>query len=144
MAKPVRKKLRIDWKKRDVEYCQNVEKLAKEILSSSDYPVQLTITGLSKRLNFQHMVNKTPHRIPKTLKMLKNYAENTEEFIVRRINYVTESFVKENIYASKSAILTKVRVSKPTLVQLPKVQTALDKSFAKLEKLKNSGFISKK
>jgi hypothetical protein len=132
---------RIDWKRRDEELSTQAERMALEMLNSSDKPIQVTVTGIAKRLQFAYIVSKRPDCIPKTIKILHKYAESTEEFIARRVRYATDCFIREKISVPRWKILIRAGVTKPALVQLPKVQEAIIESAIRISKAQDSGWI---
>lgn len=130
---------RINWAERDVELAAKADVLANEFLTSPDYPVRVTITGIAKRLKFAYLVVKRPDCIPKTIEILKKNAESTEDFIARRILYATDCLISEKVPAQLWMVLNRAKVSRPSLIKLPKVQIALAKSKEKLETAYYSG-----
>jgi hypothetical protein len=132
---------RIDWKRKDEELFTQTEQMALEMLNSSDKPIQVTVTGIAKRLQFAYIVSKRPDCIPRTIKVLHKYAESTEEFIARRVRYATDCFVREKISAPRWKILIRACVTKPALVQLPKVQEAIAESVSRISNAHDSGWI---
>ncbi|HEY0460541.1 MAG TPA: TnsD family Tn7-like transposition protein [Pyrinomonadaceae bacterium] len=135
---------RINWADRDNELSVKADNLAKEFFLSSDYPVKVTITGIAKRLKIAYLVVKRPDCIPRTIKVLQKNAESTEEFIARRILYVTDCLIKEKRTPPLWLVLNRAKVSNPKLVKLPKVQEALLISKKKFEIAESSGWKNKK
>jgi hypothetical protein len=135
-----KKDFRIDWKSKDFDFSQKVEILALEMLNSKEKPVRVTITGLSKRLGFHYLINKRPECIPNTIEILKKYAESTEEFIVRRVQFAANKIVKDNITASYTDLIIKSGLMKPHLIQLPKVQEALKRALIHIKENDYGGF----
>jgi len=132
---------RINWAERDLEFAAKANVLAKKFLTSPNYPVRVTVTGIAKRLKIAYLVSKRPDCIPKTIKNLKTNAESTEEFIARRILYATDCLISERVAAQPWMVLNRAKVSRPTLIQLPKVQIALVRSKEKLERAYYSGSV---
>lgn len=135
-----KRKIYVDWKKRDVFFSIKTENLALELLKNSGKPIRVTKTGLAKRLNFAYIVRKRPECIPKTIKTLEKYAESTEDFIARRIRFVAGCFIQERIQASYWQLIMRAGVIKPHLLHLPKVKAAINDSLNQIKNLSNSGW----
>lgn len=130
---------RINWAERDIELAAKADILAKEFLTSPNYPVRVTVTGIARRLKIDYLVVKRPDCIPKTIETLRKNAESNEEFIARRIIYATDCLISERVAAQTWMVLNRARVSTSHLISLPKVQTALAISKEKLETAYYSG-----
>lgn len=134
------KENRIDWKKRDEELSLAVKQLALELLNSPNKPIRISITSLAKRLKFAYLVDKRPECIPKTIRTLKKYAESTEEFIARRIYFAANYFIHEKKSAVYWQLIAKAHVQVPHLIQLPKVQKAINDSLIKIQNFRERGW----
>lgn len=134
------RKYRIDWKNKDKELSIKTKNLALELLNSSDKPIRVSTTCLAKRLNFHYLVIKRPECIPNTIKTLKKYAETTEDFIARRIYHTAECFINEKKAATYWQLIMRANVLAPHLIQLSKVQKAIEESLIKIDKFRNLGW----
>lgn len=93
-------------------------------------------------MKIAYLVTKRPNCIPSTIEVLRKYAESTEDFIARRIRYVTDCFIKEKVIATSWQVLNRAKVSRPRLLKLPTVQEAVRISTARLENFRVSGWQS--
>lgn len=136
-----RQPTRVNWEERDKILCAKVKELTKQILNSSGKPVRITVYGISTTLKFAYIIRRKPELLPKTNQVLRKNAESIEEFIVRRIRFVEESFKQERNEASYWKLLSRANVMSPRLIKLPKVQMALGESLKRLEQAKISGWV---
>jgi hypothetical protein len=131
---------RIDWVSRDDKLSNQVYEVAKRLLSAPGYPIWISKTFLAKTLKIHHIVTKRPECMPKTLDALNLNSETNEEFIARRIRFVTDCFIQEKIRASYWKILMRARVIRPKLVNLPKVQEAIKESLERIGCAESKGW----
>jgi hypothetical protein len=143
--KPTRRKItdkdnRINWKEKDNELSIKAETIALEMLNSTGKPVRVSVTGVAGKLSIAYLVNKRPDCIPKTIQILKKYAESTEEFIVRRLRFSTDCCIKEKFPAADWQLMIRASVMKPHLVQLPKVQKEIAESLKRIKVTHENGW----
>lgn len=86
---------RIDWKERDIKYL-NMAKLKYEYLISSDIPVQITKSSLTKSLGIQTNIEKRIDKLPLTKEFIQEKSETIEEFQIRRCKKTVDNLILNN------------------------------------------------
>jgi hypothetical protein len=102
--------------------------------------VKISVTGIANKLGIAHVVSKRPECIPKTIQILKKYAESTEEFIVRRVRFLADSFIREKTLVTYTQLIKRAHLMQPHLLQLPKVQHEIIASLSRIKDAYDSGW----
>lgn len=79
---------RIDWIRRDVELSKLVEQTCREMLLSEDCkPIRIRFTTVAKKVGKLRLLGNNKEKLPKTVAVMNQYIESTEQFQIRRIKW---------------------------------------------------------
>lgn len=82
----LRKSTRRDWENIDNVWFSKLSNLIPQVLRE-DPPVRVSVAELERRVNRRGWILKRQHRMPKTMTLLKQTIEKTEDFQFRRIQW---------------------------------------------------------
>lgn len=96
---------RVDWGERDMIMYEEVKKAVESLLNAPGKPIRITKRAIAKKLN-PEVVNKNwllnkLNFLPKTKAYLDNAMESREAFLLRRVNWVAEEFIREGVIPTK-------------------------------------------
>jgi hypothetical protein len=94
----------VDWGSRDRDAAKIVERVASCIREISDPPLRVSKTEIIKRLDLGASFDWTIRKLPLTTKALEQCVESVEDFLLRRIELVTECCRKEGITPMRSVL----------------------------------------
>ena len=126
-----------DWNQIDLELSEKVSQVCREILSSS-LPVRVCITEIIKRTGHQAWIDKRRKKLPLTSKIIDENLETLEDFIIRKIKWAKEEFIKRKKIPSKLQFQVTAVIRNQTAFNSPKVQTALQDALTEIEESLNS------
>ena len=86
--------MRVDWEKRDSEIADRSKKEIQRILSA-DKPERVTLGRVGKTLRILPIIEQHLE-LPKTRRLLDEFAETIEDFQIRRARAVVEQLIAQN------------------------------------------------
>lgn len=122
---------RVDWLKRDSQLAAAVKELAQQMKDAPSRPVWLTKTAITRKLGCYTLIQKEIDKLPLTALVLSEVVETQVEYAIRRLEWATECFRRENIYPPRWQLLTRASL-KPNTVALPCVQQAIEVALKSL------------
>jgi hypothetical protein len=87
---------RVDWEQRDKETADQIEKIAKAILSENGKPIRVSINEIGRRLGKVSFLYKNLMKLPRTRAALNKVVESVEKFQIRRIKHATSCLRRTN------------------------------------------------
>lgn len=103
---------RVNWKNRDQEMFEKVQKATKEIKYRSGKPKRVTVKSIGDAIGEKALLEQQLHRMPKTKMFIDGIRESEKDFRLRRVKHVIEeiSIAGEEIIAWK--VLRKANIKK--------------------------------
>jgi len=114
----------VNWHKRDIEVSAAVRTAAEELKSKTGKPERASKTAIASNSGYLALIQKQLDRLPLTAETLAEVVETTEEFVVRRVQWVAECFKQEGISPKKWQIINQAHI-KPYIAEMPKVKEAI-------------------
>lgn len=87
---------RVDWVFIDEYTREQVKKVISEILTNNSNPIRLTRAEISRRIEKPNLIEYSLEKLPKTKHLLQKFIETTDEFQIRRINWIVDNMDREN------------------------------------------------
>lgn len=100
---------RIDWKKRDQEYLEQVQSIVSELNSIPGKPQKITPFRISKILGQKNIFTKIPDKIPATMTYLTQ-ACNKDNYITRTFTWAAERLRQKGQVLTRNNILRKAAI----------------------------------
>ncbi len=129
--KPKGPKIMIDWKKRDIDLAAEIKVVVERLKSVPGRPVRISKSAIAKEMGQLGNIFKHPDRIPATIRSISEQCETIEDYAIRRIWWVVETYRQENRHLSMTLLKLRAAVS-PKIAAIPKVKTALNDAFLNL------------
>jgi hypothetical protein len=85
----------VNWKERDKELAEIVQKTAQKLIESQTRPKRITKTAIGKEANCLSLLQVKLDKFPLTAKALEKAVETTENFAIRRIHWAA-NYLNEN------------------------------------------------
>lgn len=81
-----------DWNKIDIELAPAVEATAKRITEAPGRPTRISLAAIMREVGHKSWLEFSPHKLPLTSKVLEDYLESVEEFLIRRVRWAEDCF----------------------------------------------------
>nr|WP_285891037.1 TnsD family Tn7-like transposition protein [Mesobacillus subterraneus] len=88
-------KQRIDWLKVDNEMLGPVRSAINNIFKYDGKPIRVTRAEISRRVENPNIIEYSLNKLPKTREVISSFIESTEEYQIRRINWVFDNWKKD-------------------------------------------------
>lgn len=115
---------KLDWKMIDVEIYKKVEKVCKEIKDIKESPTRITISEIKRRIGNKVWLDKRHEKLPLTKKLIDENLESREYFMLRKVKWTKEFYIKSNKIPTLSQFKTKACLKNLTFINSIKVQKA--------------------
>ncbi|GAB6513233.1 TPA: TnsD family transposase [Bacillus cereus] len=86
---------RVNWKKRDTELLNRVQKVVRNWDKDADKPIKITVTSIGRKINELSLLQKKADKIPKTMEYIRKVSEDTVSFQKRRVEFTIEKLKQE-------------------------------------------------
>lgn len=123
----------LNWKKIDKELSEEIETICKEILSSKEFPIRVSITEITKRSGRKVWIDKRAEKLPETSSIIDKYLETLEDFMFRKVVWITEKFIEEKKVPSINQFKRRAILNNKTSDMSENVQRAIRESLIKIE-----------
>lgn len=114
---------KVDWKSIDKRLSEKVGKACKEIYSIKSFPVRVSMSEVIRKTDEVSWLNKRKKKLPLTNELLEQNLESLEDFMIRKIVWAKEYFIKEK----------KI----PTLPQMKRKAVLMNSTSKKSSKIAN-------
>jgi hypothetical protein len=114
----------------DVHIADTVKSAARILLSDPGRPKRITTTKIKMHVPELIQLLRKPDNIPLTLQALQEVVETREAFAVRRVKYITQNCLEEQVFPPKWKIIEQANLY--SLLHIPQVQQALEETIAVL------------
>ncbi len=122
-----------DWRRIDDELSKEVEQACKEILSSRNPILRVSITEIIKRVGNQSWLEKRDKKLPKTTQVINRYSENLENFMLRKIDRVEKKFIAEMKVTSRSLFIARARLKNETSRNSLQIQNSINAAVERIK-----------
>ncbi len=118
--------LDVDWDSRDEQTIKTVKEVVKRLKQDTNRPTWISRTAIANSLPHpaSAWVKRHLKRLPKTAKVLAELSETREEFAVRRVQWVADSFRQENTIPQRWQLVRRAGL-RPDIRELPLVKQAI-------------------
>lgn len=130
-----RNKETLDWKRIDEELSAEVENICDEILNIKTFPVRVCITEIISRSGYKTWLEKRGKKLPLTNELMSQKLESLEDFMIRKINWAKEEFLREGKIPTKPQFEIKAVVRNKTSRESEKIQSAINEALKGLRNL---------
>lgn len=127
----------INWAAEDNKLAEAIKEAALSI-RMMEPPVRASLSEIIRRVGNRSWIERDLGKLPLTNENLKLYVESTEDFLIRKIEYIADYFYKERIVPSRSTLESRAGIKDRQAGKTAKVQKALAAALTKLSK--NSPF----
>lgn len=133
---PVRKGYRKDelrdWNSIDTALVAEVEATAKRIRELPGRPIRVSMAAVMKEVGRKSWLEFRLGKLPLTNKVLNDYLETVEEFLIRRVTWAEEYYFQKGICPARSYFEASAG-TKSNSGRLPAVQSAIDAAMERLK-----------
>jgi hypothetical protein len=91
-----------DWKKIDTEMAAAVEITAKRIREMPGRPIRISLAALMREVGHKSWLEFSLHKLPRTSKILKDYLEPVEDFLIRRVRWAEAQYAQRGSCPTRS------------------------------------------
>lgn len=131
--KPDKKKEFLNWKKIDKELSKDVKWFCQEI-RNEDPPKRVSITEIIKRTRKKNWLEKRDKKLPLTAKILKESLESLEDFMLRKLNWAEEKYIRGKVLPTRNKLICRAVIRNKTTNNSPKIRQEITKT---LERIRN-------
>ncbi|GEM_PF-3636529 len=133
-VKAANKNPRLDWNQIDKKLSSKIGKICKSIRNLKDKPVRVSLEEIIRRYGHRTWLEKRDKKLPLTAKIINDNLESLEDYMIRKIRWAENEFLKENICPSIHQLERRASV-RNKVSQSPVVQRELNKSLSNLRKI---------
>lgn len=129
-----RKKTEIlNWKQIDENLAEKVESICKEILSSKEFPVRICISEIIRRIGNKTWLEKREKKLPLTTKVIEKYQETLEDYMLKKIKWTTERFIKDKELPTIHQFKKRAVIRNKTSENSIKIQQVINAALIEIE-----------
>jgi hypothetical protein len=136
LPKPIKVNPRIPflkWEEIDNQLSKEIKKICEEILAIQGTPIRISITEIIRRVGKAKWIDKRHQKLPLTTKVIDEYLESWEDFMIRRITHAKELFIRENVVPTLSRFKIKASLGGSISKNAPKVQEVIQKALTEIK-----------
>ena len=115
----------LEWKEIDNQLSKEIKKSCNEILAIKENPIRISITEIIRRVGKAKWIDKRRQKLPLTTKVINEYLESWENFMIRRVIQAKEVFIKMKKVPSLNSFKVKAKLEGYTVKTSIKVQKAI-------------------
>lgn len=131
---------RVDWKTRDQKMLVLVQEAVETLRSKQGKPVKITVGTVRQQLGEKGKLLRSLHKMPETRSYLDSVAETREQFACRRISWVAEQYIRQQIVPPAWELAKRAGISKDLRFQLqPIIDQALERIVECIERMADGG-----
>lgn len=123
---------KLNWSRIDLELYEKVKNVCREIKSIKEFPVRVSIAEIIKRVGNRVWLDKRHEKLPLTKKMIKKNLESWEDFMLRKVEWGKEFFIKNNKLPTLTQFKSKASIRNQTSFNSLKVQKAVQDALAEI------------
>lgn len=123
----------LDWKAIDKRLFKEVSTACKQIRSQRGFPVRVSISEIVNRVDCKKWIDKRREKLPKTAKVIDEKTESLEDFMIRKILWATERFIRDRIIPNQRQLQDRAVAYNLTTKSSPKVQNVIEESLERIK-----------
>lgn len=123
----------LDWEDIDNQLSKEIKKSCDEILAIKGNLIRISITEIIRRVGNAKWIDKRRQKLPSATKVINDYLESWEDFMVRRVNQAKEFFIKMKKAPSLNKFKDKAKVKGYPAKNYLKVQEAIEKALEEIK-----------
>jgi hypothetical protein len=124
--------VRVDWESKDIKLAEAVKKAALEIISIAGRPARASLSEIIKKVSHRAWIERDLDKLPKTDEALEECKEPFEDFLLRKIEWTTDCYLKESVVPSRNQFMTRSGLFGRAAAKSDRVRKAIDEALAKL------------
>lgn len=128
-----RKAEHLDWIKIDNELSIKVKMACQEIYSINP-PKRVSITEVIRRVDHKNWLEKREKKLLATAKILVENLETLEEYMLRKLRWCEEQFLREGDIPSYSQLISRAVIKNQTTADSEKIQTEIQNSLNRINR----------
>lgn len=99
-----------DWQRRDDSLAEQAAIVINQLLNFDGKPIQITVSRVGKELGCPSLLRTKSLLLPKTLSVIKQYAEDNHLYRLRRVRWATEELEKQGLPIVKWRVMKMANV----------------------------------
>lgn len=123
----------LKWEEIDNQLSKEIKKFCDEILAIKGVPIRISITEIIRRVGKAKWIDKRHKKLPLTTKVIDEYLESWEDFMIRRVIYAKELFIKRNEVLTLRQFKIEAKLEGSTSKNSPKVQKAIQTALDEIK-----------
>ncbi len=124
---------KVDWRKRDIEFSDDVRKAAQRLSDTQGCPVRVTKLAIGRDLDRKDWLsNKQIKKLPLTAKVLEAVLESRVEFAIRRVRWAAKCFLEEGLSPAWSTLAMRAHIDWG-IWYVPELKAVIDAEWASLQ-----------
>ncbi len=125
----------LDWEKIDKQLSEEVSYICDEIFNIKTFPIRISITEIIRRAGNKGWIEKRKIKLPMTSVVIDKKLESLEEFMIRKVEWAENEFLKKGKIPTQMELKVTARVRNKTSEKSEKVQQSINEAIKKLESL---------
>jgi uncharacterized phage-associated protein len=121
-----------DWSKIDKDISKQVKSVAREIRQFSGKPIRISITEIIRRIGQKGWIEKRKEKLPLTAKAIAESLETLEAYMVRKLLWAENKFLKEKTVPTKNQIIRRATINNSTTQNSTKIQNEIERSLDRI------------
>ena len=122
-----------DWNKIDIELAPAVEATAKRIREAPGRPTRISLAAIMREVGHKSWLEFSLHKLPLTSKVLENYLESVEDFLIRRVRWAEDWYSQSGTCPTRHYFEVRAG-TRHKAGKAPAVQSATDAAMERLSK----------
>jgi hypothetical protein len=123
----------LDWNNIDSELSNKIKKACKEIKSVKEFPIRVSLAEIFRKIGNRIWIDKRHEKLPLTVKVIDKYTENLEDFMLRKVDWGKEFFIKNSKLPTLAQFKVKASVRNQTSENSVKIQQAVKNALEEIQ-----------
>ncbi len=111
----MKRRNRQEYQEYDAQTAEAIRNAANRLISAAGAPQKITGREISKVVPHLSQLRRRPEKAPLTSQALEEVLETQEAFTVRRIQWIAQRYLEEQVYPQEWEFLQRVNLRKTTL-----------------------------
>ncbi len=124
---------KMDWESEDPKLAAAVEDAAMRIKQFFGRPTRASKENIIREVGHRSWIEQHLNKLPRTAKALAQYSETQENFIIRRVEWISKCYLEEGICATRPQIIRRAG-TRTKAGMSARVQAAIDAAVTMLSK----------
>lgn len=124
---------KLNWSQVDLELSEKVKNVCKEIEATKEVSVRISLAEIMRRVGNRVWIDKRHEKLPLTKKVIEKNLDSWEDFMLRKIEWGKEFFIKNNKLPALAQFKNKSSIRNQTSFNSPKVQKAVQDALNEIQ-----------